>query len=102
MVEEKVARVLKSRESRDTRETGNFLAYARERMEPFAERPFCSIDSLVFSWLAYTHLTTAHDRACTVRGIALHELLRAEDFDEMFGSTWDVQGSRDLLSSSRR
>ena len=47
--------------------------------------------------LAYTHLTTAHDRACTVRGIALHELLRAEDFDEMFGSTWDVQGSRDLL-----
>lgn len=97
MVEEKVARVLKSRESRDTRETGNFLAYARERMESFSERPLCSIDSLVFSWLAYTHLTTAHDRACTVRGIALHELLRAEDFDEMFGSTWDAQGSRDLL-----
>lgn len=94
MVEEKVARVLKPREAR---ETSNFLGYTRERMDTFFERPLCPIDSLVFSWLAYTHLTDAHDRACTVRGIALHELLRAEDFDEMFGSSWDVQGSRDLL-----
>ena len=75
MVEEKVARTLRSRE------TGNFLSYVRERMDTFAERPLCAVDSLVFSWLAYTHLGLACDRACTVRGIALHELLRAEDFD---------------------
>ena len=91
MIEEKVARTLRSRE------TGNFLSYVRERMDTFAERPLCAVDSLVFSWLAYTHLGLACDRACTARGIALHELLRAEDFDEMFGSSWDEQGSRDLL-----
>ena len=91
MVEEKVARTLRSRE------TGNFLSYVRARMDTFAERPLCTVDSLVFSWLAYTHLGLACDRACTARGVALHELLRAEDFDEMFGSSWDEQGSRDLL-----
>lgn len=91
MVEEKVARVLKSKEA------GTFLSYVRERMDTFDERPLCAVDSLVFSWLAYTHLVHAHDRACSHTGIALHELLRAEDFDAMFGSSWDVQGSRDLL-----
>ena len=91
MMEQKVPRALKSRDP------GNFLTYARERMDTFFERPLCSVDSLIFSWLAYTHLGVDCDRACTVRGIALHELLRAEDFDEMFGSSWDEQGSRDLL-----
>ena len=76
---------------------GNFLEYVRERMDTFDERPLCAVDSLVFSWLAYTHIGPELTRACTVRGIALHELLRSEDFDEMFGSSWDVQGSRDLL-----
>lgn len=91
MVEERVTRVLKPKEA------CNFLTYVRERMDTFAERPLCAVDSLVFSWLSYTHLGLVHDRACSVRGIALHELLRAEDFDEMFGTTWDEQGSRDLL-----
>lgn len=76
---------------------GNFLDYVRSAMDTFEERPLCTVDSLVFSWLSYTHLGPEHTRACTVRGIALHELLRAEDFDDMFGSSWDVQGSRDLL-----
>ena len=75
----------------------NFLTYVRERIDTFAERPLCAIDSLVFSWLAYTRMSTALDAACTPSGIALHELLRAEDFASMFGTSWDEQGSRDLL-----
>ena len=43
------------------------------------------------------HIGPELTRACTLRGIALHELLRAEDFEGMFGSSWDEQGSRDLL-----
>ncbi len=91
MVTEAFERVLQARE------TGSFLAYVRERLDTFAERPLGPVDSLVYSWLSYTHLGTPCDRACSVRGIALHELLRAEDFDEMFGTSWDPQGSRDLL-----
>lgn len=87
----------KGRLSLKGRTTGNFLDYVRASMETFDERPLCAVDSLVFSWLAYTHIGPELTRACTVRGIALHELLRSEDFDEMFGSSWDVQGSRDLL-----
>lgn len=75
----------------------NFLTYVRERIDTFAERPLCAIDSLVFSWLAYTRMNTALDAACTSSGIAFHELLRAEDFGSMFGTSWDEQGSRDLL-----
>ena len=81
----------------DGENMGNFLDYVRSSMDTFDERPLCSIDSLVFSWLSYTHLGPEHTRACGVRGIALHELLRAEDFDDMFGASWDEQGSRDLL-----
>lgn len=76
---------------------GNFLDYVRTAMDTFEERPLCTVDSLVFSWLSYTHVGPELTRACTVRGVALHELLRAEDFDDMFGTSWDVQGSRDLL-----
>lgn len=76
---------------------GNFLEYVRERMDTFDERPLCAVDSLVFSWLSYAHIGPELTRACTVRGIALRELLRAEDFGGMFGSSWDEQGSRDLL-----
>ncbi|MDO4437001.1 MAG: DUF2974 domain-containing protein [Coriobacteriaceae bacterium] len=79
------------------RESANFLTYVQGRFDTFAERPLCAVDSLVFSWLAYTHLNAALDAACTAHGIALHELLRAEDFADMFGTSWDPQGSLDLL-----
>ena len=62
---------------------GNFLEYVRERMDTFDERPLCAVDSIVFSWLSYAHIGPELTRACTVRGIALHELLRAEDFGGM-------------------
>ena len=79
------------------KQSPNFLTYVRERMDTFAERPLCSIDSLVFSWLSYARMGVLQDCAGTPEGIALHELLRAEDFERMFGTGWDPQSSRDLL-----
>ena len=81
----------------DRKQVPNFLTYVRERMDTFAERPLCSIDSLVFTWLSYARMGVSQDRACTSEGIALHELLRAEDFEHMFGTSWDPKASRDLL-----
>ncbi|MDY2778178.1 MAG: DUF2974 domain-containing protein [Collinsella sp.] len=78
-------------------EQASFLDYARRRMDSFSERPLCGIDSLVFSWLAYTQLGPTLDDACLAEGVALHELLRAEEFERMFGSSWDPEGSRELL-----
>ncbi|WP_281695006.1 Mbeg1-like protein [Collinsella tanakaei] len=82
---------------RRSKSAATFLTYVRERMDTFLDRPLCAIDSLVFSWLAYAHLGEDQVNACLPEGIALHEMLRAEEFDNMFGSTWDPEGSRDLL-----
>lgn len=82
---------------RRSKSAGTFLTYVQERMDTFFERPLCSTDSLVFSWLAYAHLGEDQVNACLPEGIALHEMLRAEQFDNMFGSSWDPEGSRDLL-----
>lgn len=82
---------------RRSKSAATFLTYVRERMDTFLDRSLCAIDSLVFSWLAYAHLGEDQVNACLPQGIALHEMLRAEEFDNMFGSTWDPEGSRDLL-----
>lgn len=82
---------------RRSKSAATFLTYVCERMDTFLDRPLCAIDSLVFSWLAYAHLGEDQVNACLPEGIALHEMLRAEEFDNMFGSTWDPEGSRDLL-----
>ena len=82
---------------RRSKSAATFLTYVRERMDTFLDRPLCAIDSLVFSWLAYAHLGEDQVNACLPEGIALHEMLRSEEFDNMFGSTWDPEGSRDLL-----
>ena len=37
-------------------DSSNFLTYAQSAFESFDERPFCSVDSLVFAWLSYLRL----------------------------------------------
>lgn len=80
-----------------SKRSSNFLTYAQTALDSFARRPVCELDSLVFSWLSYFRLSSSLRAARTPEGIALHELLRAEDFGPMFGTSWDPQGSRDLL-----
>lgn len=76
---------------------GSFLTYAQTVHDTFFERPFCTLDSLVLSWMSYFRLNSDLRLSHTRGGIALHELMRAEDFDTMFGTSWDPEGSRDLL-----
>lgn len=86
-----------SRPPRSAHPKGNFLTYARSRMDTFEARSLGEVDSLVFSWLSYYRLASALRGVRTAQGCALHELLRAEDFTTMFGTSWDPEGSRELL-----
>lgn len=79
---------------------GNFVTYAKTQFEPLHVRPLCAVDSLVLSWLAYFKLndqSPVYQGFCSWDGLSVRELLRAEDFDAMFGESWDPQGSRELL-----
>lgn len=77
---------------------GNFLSYAQTQFDSFTERAFCEVDSLIFSWLSYYRLPECL-QAQTANGntVQLYEWLRAEDYDAMMGSLWDVPGSHNLL-----
>lgn len=79
------------------RSPGSFLTYAQSAFDAFDRRPLCPVDSLVFSWLSYFRLGASLRASRTPEGIDIRELLRAEDFSAMFGTTWDPKGSRDLL-----
>lgn len=76
---------------------GNILSYVRECRETFDERPLMPVDSLVLAWTIYFRVPVALDMAASPEGIALHELLRAEDFDDMFSGCFDAESSRELL-----
>lgn len=76
---------------------GNFLTYVQTQFDTFEQRPFCEVDSLVFSWLSYYRLQACLNKTRNWEPIELYEWLRAEDFDAMMGSLWNVPGSHDLL-----
>ncbi|MBM6756224.1 DUF2974 domain-containing protein [Collinsella tanakaei] len=80
-----------------SRATGTFLTYAQTAFDTFAERPLCELDSIVFSWLSYYRLSGKMRASWHADGMPLHVMLRAEEFDQMFGTSWDPAGSRDLL-----
>lgn len=86
-----------ARNEERSKEPSTMLTYVREAFDSFAERPLGEVDSIVFAWLSYYRLNAALKRAATWEGIALSELLRAEDFEQMFGTSWDPEASRDLL-----
>lgn len=76
---------------------GNFVTYVQTQFDSFDERPFCEVDSLVFSWLSYYRLSEKLPNIHSWEGVSLSDWLRAEDFDAMMGSLWNVPGSHDLL-----
>lgn len=79
-------------------EKGNFVTYVQTQFESFEERPFCEVDSLVFSWLSYFRLPEVLQRATQYENdIDIYEWLRAEDYDAMVGNLWNPEGSLELL-----
>ena len=75
----------------------NILSYVRACRDTFAERPLTAVDSLVLAWTIYFRVPEELDAAASPEGIALHELLRAECFDDMFSGCFDAESSRELL-----
>lgn len=85
----------------DMQEGGTIVTYARTQLDTFVERPLNAVDSLIFSWFAYFRLPQSLlaevPALVTWEGAPLSTLMRAEHFDEMMGTSWDPEGSRDLL-----
>lgn len=77
--------------------SGNFLTYAQTALDTWNERPFCAVDSLVLSWLAYYRLPDDCPSVNTWEGVDVRDLLRLECRESMTGELWDPQGSWDLL-----
>ena len=51
--------------------SGNFLTYAQTALDTWNERPFCAVDSLVLSWLAYYRLPADCPSVNTWEGVAI-------------------------------
>lgn len=77
----------------------NFLTYAQTAFDPFEERPFCAVDSLVFAWLSYLRLPGDMAELTNWQGLDVRELLRAECYRDMIDDLWDPEGSRALLEA---
>lgn len=78
----------------------NFLTYAQTAFDPFEERPFCAVDSLVFAWLSYLRLPGDMAELTGWQGLDVRELLRAECYRDMIDDLWDPEGSRALLEAA--
>ena len=70
----------------------NFLTYAQTAFDPFEERPFCAVDSLVFAWLSYLRLPGDMAELTNWQGLDVRELLRAECYWDMIGEQGLVGG----------
>ncbi len=77
----------------------NFLTYAQTVFDPFEERSFCAVDSLVFAWLSYLRLPGDMAELTNWQGLDVRELLRAECYRDMIDDLWDPEGSRTLLEA---
>lgn len=71
----------------------NFLTYAQTAFDPFEERPFCAVDSLVFAWLSYLRLPGDMAELTNWQGLDVRELLRAECYRDMIDDLWDPEGA---------
>ena len=78
----------------------NIVTYAKENLDTFAQFPFCSVDSLILSWLSYMKLPEEYREARGWgEGLRFTELFRAEYFKALFGDTWEPENSVYLLAA---
>ncbi len=76
----------------------NLFGYLAHEFEGFDERPLTDVDSLVLSCLSYYRLPDEARAARTHEGMPLHELFRADWFDQMTRGLWDPAGLVRLLA----
>ena len=80
----------------------NMLDYARRRLERFDERGFCTVDSLILSWVAYTRLPADDPDLAPARGwegVRLADLHRAEHFGAYYAGMWSEEAGLALLTA---
>jgi len=77
----------------------NIITYAEQVLEPFSLRPFCDVDSLILSCVAYLDIPEELSSAHSWKGLALRELFRAEHFDRLFSVTFAPERTKKLLTA---
>ena len=77
----------------------NIITYAESCLDTFEQKPFCDVDSLILSCLAYLDIPAQLAAGRTWRGLRLAELYRAEHFDRLFSVTFAPQKTRELLTA---
>ena len=75
---------------------GNIVEYVETQLDPFSERPFCDVDSLVLSWLAYCRFP---DEARGADGAELARLYDAGSLGEVAAVMNDEAAWRHLLAA---
>ena len=75
----------------------SILGYTRTSLDTFDERPFCQVDSLVLSSIAYTFFPKEILPEGDWNGIHFANLLKAEYFEQMFHGIWNGKSCLELL-----
>lgn len=78
----------------------NIIGYLGREFRGLDEAPLSDVDSLVLACLSYYRLPEAARAARGRRGMALHDIFRADWFDEMTRGLWDPDGLVALLSAA--
>lgn len=81
------------------KETSNIVDYVEYEFAPFEEKPLTQVDSLVLSWFSYLRIPAEFEAAYGWEGLRMLELYRADIFDAMYETIWDVPSSARLLSA---
>lgn len=76
----------------------NILEYAKRNLDTFEQRPFCPVDSLVLSSVAYMSIPSSLEEAYSWEGMRLADLYRAEHFDSYYAGIWAEQFGIQLLT----
>ena len=77
----------------------NIITYAEQTLDTFAVRPFCDVDSLILSCVAYLDLPEELSDAHSWKGLSLRDLFRAEHFDRLFSVTFAPERTKKLLTA---
>lgn len=87
---------------------GNIVSYIQSNQHTFAESPFNSVDSLVFSTLAYFNFETANIvDASSSRRVLIHDVVALSNWQALINANWlqdakDTQPFLHALMASRR
>ncbi len=77
----------------------NIITYAEQTLDTFAVRPFCDVDSLILSCVAYLDIPQELSAAHSWKGLPLRDLFRAEHFDRLFSVTFAPERTKKLLTA---